>query len=147
MKNAADAEAQELEEAEENKRITDSHWRLSFRDPPPNISKVEIIYAPSYTSFTAIASNGRRIFGQEHLDDPEDEDEQRQKATNQVEPENETAEDEFARRQAEKETDRENLRRMKGLSGISGSKRGHPNSDKDRNRDGDKIGKRKKRSD
>ncbi|ORY83082.1 hypothetical protein BCR37DRAFT_392442 [Protomyces lactucae-debilis] len=125
MMNAADKEAAKVAEAAQVKVISDSHWKLSFKDKSRNAeaSEAQVIYAPSYTSFIETETGGRRSFGkkaEEKQEDVKDSDDAL------GESDDETPEDAFARRQAEKETDRDTLRSMHGASSLSGAAKRKP---------------------
>lgn len=120
MATAADQETEKAAAEEESRKISDSHWRLNFRDIANASAPPKLQVDASYTSFANLSS-GRRSFGKQKEALSEEVE------TKQVHSDDEEApEDMFARRQAEKEADKASLRAMQGmtsLSGASGAKR------------------------
>jgi hypothetical protein len=138
MMNAADKEAAKAAEAAQVKTISDSQWKLSFKDKSRNSNSTaaQVTYAPSFTSFIETETSGRRFYGkQAEAASKEAEDSDDVKA----ESDTETPEDAFARRQAERETDRDTLRSMHGASSLSGSAKRKPAS-------GDAVSKKKRKA-
>lgn len=113
MATAADKAADKVAEDLEAKRATESHWRLNFRDTVKSQRSADIEVATSYTAFSNLES-GRRQFGKRY--EPVVEEEEREAQAD----EDEAPEDMYARRQADKETDRASLRAMKGMTSLSG---------------------------
>lgn len=126
MATAADRATEQAEAEEQSRKISDSHWRLNFRNVPnaPTSSKLEV--DASYTSFANLAS-GRRQFGIQKDSEPEDID-----TETAIEDKEEAPEDMFARRQAEKEADNASLRAMKGMTSLSGASSGAKRKDNSR---------------
>lgn len=113
MATAADKAADKVAEELEAKRATESHWRLNFRDSVKSQRHSDIEVATSYTAFSNLET-GRRQFGKRYEKVVEEEEKEAQ------EDEDEAPEDMYARRQADKETDKASLRAMKGMTSLSG---------------------------
>ena len=110
------AASPKIEEKDGNRSHEDAHWRLAFADDGRRKRRRRSV---EYVGLSEMSSNGRRTFGvqaapqepQQHARDADDDDDET----------SETAEQRrAAERKAERKADRDSLKKMKGMTSLSG---------------------------
>lgn len=126
MSKSADHSINNISQIKEENAISDSHWRLDFRDTAKKATAPNLEVTNSYTSFQR-PSNGRRNFRKDKVEDEEQDPPEEPNASES----DEAPEDAYARRQSEKATDNDNLRSMKGMKTLSGNSPNNKRKNKD----------------
>ena len=105
------AASPKVEEKDGKRSHEDAHWRLAFADDGRRKRRRRSV---EYVGLSEMSSNGRRTFGvQAAPQEP-------QQPVSDGDDEEETTETAEQRRAAERKADRDSLKKMKGMTSLSG---------------------------
>lgn len=119
MATAMDTGVEEAAAAAKNesRAISESHWRLKFVDDEPDLRSKKLQTDSSYTTFMETVPTGRFKFqkGTRIDNETRETNGQEEEESDDEEP----GEDAYARRQQERQADKDSLRKLKSIDATS----------------------------